>query len=223
MKDKNKLSKILSCLLVLSVYIILGLAVIVESKWVYALVLLSAILMLCLLWRERFNIVKLWAIIMLTYSVLVLAGWDFADIIEKSNNNPLAAMYALMVSLMIPLSQKIIIFILVLGSVFVKPIFKAYRIALSNVIYGPLPDVRGIVKQNRKVYLSHAYKTGQVQVIFRNGSKKKILDTYKAEGVLNPEEHYSLEWEEEMELIVRKYNVYNHEVIMEKQYKVPKY
>lgn len=225
MKDKGKLSKILSCVLFVAVYIILGVAIIVESKWAYALVLLSAILTLCLLWKERFNILKLWAIIMLSYSVLVLIGWDSLDIVEKTNNNPLVVMYLLLAELLTTQSKRIIMFILVLGSVFVKPIFKAYRIALSNVIYGPLPDVRGIVRENRKVYLSYAYKTGQVQVIFRNGSKKKILDAYEAEreDFMNPEDHYSLEWEEEKELIVRKYNVYNHEVIMERQYKVPKY
>lgn len=220
MKDKNKLSEILSCVIAIVVYCILTVAAMVESKWVYALILPIAIVLLCLLWKERFNILKLWAIIMLIYSVLVLAGWSTADI---SKNNPFGVMFGLMAEISARYYGKIIMIILLLGIVFVKPIVKAYRIALSNVIYGPLPDVRGIVKRNRKVYLSHDYKTGQVQVIFRNGSKKKILDAYETEGVLNPEEHYSLEWEEEKKLIVRKYNVYNHEVIMERQYKVPQY
>lgn len=223
MKDKNKLSEILSCVIAIWVYSILTAAIIVEIKWVYALILVSALLMLCLLWKEKFSILKLWAIIMLTYSVLVLIGWDSADIVEKSNSNPLVVMYAALAELFSVFSGKIIILIWGIGILFVKPIVKACRIALSDVFYGPLPDVSGIVKQNRKVYLSHDYKPGQVQVIFRNGSKKKILDSYEAEGVLNPEEHYSLEWEDEKDVIVRKYNVYNHEVIMEKQYKVPKY
>lgn len=222
MKDNNKLSEILSCVIAIAVYSILGAAIIVESKWVYVLILLSAILMLCLLWEERFNILKLWAIIMLIYSALVLTGWN-GGLVEKSNYNPLVAIFVLLVDFFALHSVKIIMIILGVGIIFVKPIVKYFRIALANVIYGPLPEVRGIAKRKRTIYLSHDYNAKQIQVIFRNGRKKKILDTYEAKGILDPEEHYCLEWEEENELIVRKYNAYNHDVIMEKHYKVPQY
>lgn len=59
MKDNNKLSEILSCVIALAVYIILSVAIIVGSKWVYVLISLTAILRLGLLWIERFNIQKL--------------------------------------------------------------------------------------------------------------------------------------------------------------------
>lgn len=60
-------------------------------------------------------------------------------------------------------------------------------------------------------------------MIFRYGRKKKILDAYEAKAVLNLEEHYSLEWQEENKVIVRKYDIYNHNIIMERCYKVPRY
>ncbi len=223
MKNNNKPHDILSCIIAIVVYCILGAAILLESKLAYALILLTAILMLCLLWEERFNILKLWAILMLIYSVFVLIGWNGEALIDKSNGNPLVALFVLLAKAFAIHSAKIVIVILTVGIIFVKPFTRHIRIALSNVIYGPLPDMRGIVKGNRKIYLSRDYHTKQIQVIFRSGSKKKILDTYEAENALNPEDHYSLEWEEEKELIVRKYDVYNHEVIMERQYKVPKY
>lgn len=223
MKDKNKLSEILSFAIAMIVYIILGVAILVESKWVYALILLTAVLMLWLIRKDRFNILKLWAISMLIYSVLVLLGINGVDLLEKTNGNPVVAMLMVVVEMFALLSGRIVLLILVVGIILINPIVKCIRIALADMIYGPLPDVRGIVKQKRKVYFSHAYNAKQIQVIFRNGSQKRILDIYETEGILPSEEHYSLEWKEENELIVRKYNVYNHDVIMEKRYKVPHY
>ncbi len=216
-------NNILSWFLVIAVYIILGLAIIVESKWVYVLIFLTAIVILCLLWKERFNTLKLWAIIMLIYAALVLIGWNGDILVEKTKGNPLVTMFVLLTGVFALHSIKIMMIILGVGIIFVKPIVKCFRIAIGNVIYGPLPEVRKIAKGNRKGYLYHDYHTKQIQIIFRTGSKKKILDAYESKGVLNPEEHYSLEWKDDNELIVRKYNVYNHEIIMERNYKVPRY
>ncbi len=109
MKDNNKLNEILSGVIVIAVYIILSVAIIVGSKWVYVLILLTAILMLVLLWKERFNILKLWAIIMLIYSMRTLIGWNGEVLIGKSNDNPLVATFILLAELFALHSVKILI------------------------------------------------------------------------------------------------------------------
>ena len=162
---------------------------------------------------------------MVVYSLIAILGLHM-ELMKTFDENLPMQLFIAVFELGAIYYGKIVVLALVLGTVFIivfiKPIFNSIRMAVANIVYKPLPYVPRIAKGTRKVYLYRDFGRKQMQLIFRNGSRKKILDTYELEGGME-EEHYSLEWVEESELIVRKYNVYNHEIVMEKQYKIPKY
>ena len=157
---------------------------------------------------------------MTIYSFMAFFGLHM-EMVEKCDNLLVHFVMAILEMCSIHYS-KVVIIVLITLLVFAKYIIAEIRIAVANVIYKPLPNVSRIVKKTRKVYFYKDVANGQIQLVFRNGSKKKILDTYEL-GTEYRKHHYSMEWDEEKELVVRKYDLYSHKVLMEKSYKVPKY
>lgn len=70
-----------------------------------------------------------------------------------------------------------------------------------------MPDVQSIVKGDKRVYLHKDYHKDQIQLIYRQGSKRRILDTYQWDNLRKTQ--YSLEWDGKKQVIVHKYNVSN--------------
>lgn len=153
MKENNKFFEMISVFISFIIYMIITIAIITESKWAYALILITAMTVLFLLWEEKMNILKLWAIILLAYSTLMLLGWNSVKLAQITNKNILVLLILSVINIFAIHSGKIIMLFLVVGVVFVKPFVKYIRRALANVIYGRLPEVKGIVKGNKRVYL----------------------------------------------------------------------
>ena len=86
--------------------------------------------------------------------------------------------------------------------------------------YGKFPRVNGIVKRDRKVYLSHDHHKQLMHVIYRHGKRKKVLDTFSYK--INSNQHFSLEWHEDDRIMVRRYDDWKNVVMMEKELELPK-
>lgn len=220
---KNKIIEIASFIIGLILYIMLTTAIILSSKIVYGFILVCAIVLLCFFWKEKMNILKLWALFMIIYSMLVLCGINSTEIAEKYSDNLLILAFLVVAELFAVNSGKIVIIFLVVGVVLFKPamtfLLKALKHAFLNKKYGPLPNTQWIVKGNKKIYFHKDYDSHCAQLIYRNGSKKRILDTYEMHGF--PDDQFSMELEKE-EIIVRKYNLEKHASIMEKRIKLPR-
>ena len=72
------------------------------------------------------------------------------------------------------------------------------------------------MKGDKRVYLQKDYDKKQVQLIYRQGSKRKILDTYQWEKFSNIQ--YSLKKQGTNCLIVQKYSTKTLKQIEEKKY-----
>jgi hypothetical protein len=225
MKNKNKLIEILSAIIGILLYIVVTVAILTGTKLGYGMVFVTSLVLTALMWNQKMDFLKLWSMIMVVYSFIAILRLHM-ELMENFDDNLPVQLFIAMFELGAIYYRKIVVIVLMLGTAFIfgfrKLIFNSIRMAVANIVYKPLPYVPRIAKGTRKVYLYRDYGKRQLQVIFRNSSKKKILDTYEL-GEKMEEEHYSLEWEDESDLIVRKYDVYNHEIVMERQYKVPKY
>ena len=217
----NKLKEIIGFILGTLFYCTLCAMIIMEFKVVYGFIFVTAAVILYIMWKHPFNLIKLWAIIMFVYSILILLGFTDVRLMKETSNNPLVALFVIVAKMFAYYSSKVMIIFWSIGIVFVKPLIKYTKIALCQKIHGRLPNVHKLAKGRTVVYISKAGKTNEMQLIYSSGKKKKILDTYNTKSNLDPEEHYSLEWVDDDNVVVRKYDVYSHNVIMEKEYRIP--
>lgn len=220
MKDKSKLINVITNGLCIVMYFVIILSILLGSKLGYALVFIVSAMMSVMMWKVKINLIKVLSYVMTIYSFMAFWGLHIA-LVEKSNNFLLNFVMVILEMCSIHYS-KVVVIVLITMLILARYIIAGIRISIANVIYKSLPNVSRIVKKTRKVYFYKDVASGQIQLVFRNGSKKKILDTYEL-GPEHSKQHYSMEWEEEKELVVRKYDLYNHKVLMEKSYKVPKY
>lgn len=222
MKENSKIINIVSFVIVLVLEVVIYLAICWHSKWVYVLILLCACALLLFEWHEKMNILKFWAIIMVIYSPMVLLGPKL-EVWKEAVQGNLPVILLLIVAEMFAMnSAKIVIVLGVISLILFKLYVKAVKITILNKIYGPLPSVSGIVKRDKKVYFHKDLDTKNVQLIYRQGHRKKILDTYPRRGEDWWDFHYSLEWNDEKKVIVRCYNVEEHKLMMEKEVMLPR-
>jgi len=193
------------------------------NKWAYILLLLTSITILIFLWNEEISFFKIYALIMVLYSILGICGLNSVVIAEYFGGNILLLGILAFVELLAIHSWKLVLVFIVACFCFrkfvwefiIKGMFKEIKMGILNRIYGPLPRVHGIVKRDKKVYFHKNYKTNEIQTIYRQGHKKKIIDTDALDEKFYTE--YSLKWDEENYVIIQKYNIEKHKLISEKK------
>ncbi len=117
-------------------------------------------------------------------------------------------------------SGKILILLLGIGAILFKPFVKHIKIMILNKLFGSLPNVNSIVKKDKIVYIHKNYHNSKVQLIYRHGHIKKILEDLETDRLF--EEQYSLEWNEEYIVVLRKYDICTHKMVLEKYIMLPK-
>ena len=86
-------------------------------------------------------------------------------------------------------------------------------------MYGDLPEINHVGRKNQCAYLRYEYGAKRILLIYRNGRRVKVLDTFKYNFV-DTKEQYSLELADDRTLILKAYDVYSHKVLIEKHYNV---
>lgn len=207
------------------IYIILVVELMWHNKAAYVLLLLSACVLLIIIRKAEGGIMmKLWAALIILYSVMVLIGVNGSVLMEKMSGNELIPWIMFLMSaaeMVVVRSSVIILIFLAAGLIFLEPVVKNLEINILNKIYGPLPNVSGIVKKDEKIYFHKDYHNQKLQLIYCHGRKKTILDTYKYNLQITSTTHYSLEWNDEKNVIVRQYDDIKRKMIMEKTIILP--
>lgn len=214
------LKQIGCCIVGVVSYTLLFLAVYEDSRWAAVVVLLSDVILLLGIRKDRFNLLHVMCISTIIYSILILINVN-GEVIMQSNNPILIKILFMVSKIFASYSVSVVLMfsglILVVISLTVNQIVGAARKNIADKVHGTLPHVERVGRRRKCAYLS--YKTEKVNIIYRNGSRVQILDSFDY-NFLNSEEQYSLELIGEHELFVRSYNIYTHKMIMEKSYKI---
>lgn len=136
------------------IYIILVVELMWHNKAAYVLLLLSACVLLIIIRKAEGGIMmKLWAALIILYSVMVLIGVNGSVLMEKMSGNELIPWIMFLMSaaeMVVVRSSVIILIFLAAGLIFLEPVVKNLEINILNKIYGPLPNVSGIVKKMKR-------------------------------------------------------------------------
>ena len=202
----------------------------VEEKWPYVLLLLLSIVVYKISNDSLF--MKMVAVINILYSVFMFvqqlfeSGWPYnLDENTQTVIGTILFVFIILGNMMATVSGIFVLFFgiiigvcwrVVLYMVFGMPGFIATFFLAK--IRGPIPDVQYIAKREKSVYLQKDYRKKQVQLIYRQGSKRKVLDTYDWDVFQTIQ--YSLKKESTNGVIVQKYCMKTFKLIEEKEYTV---
>lgn len=215
----------ISALILRVIYIILVVGLIWHNKAAYVLLLVSACVFLIVIQIAEGGIMmKLWAALIILYSVMVLIGVNGSALMDKMSGNELIPLILILMSaaeILAVRSGVIILLFLLVGLIFLEPLVKEMKINILNKIYGPLPNVSDIVKKDKKIYFHKDYHDRKLQLIYCHGHKKTVLDTYEYHLQIMSATHYSLEWNGDRNVIVRQYDDIKRKIIMEKTIILP--
>lgn len=207
------------------IYIILMVELIWHNKAAYVLLLLSACIFLVVVQTAEGGIMmKIWAVLLILYSIMVLIGISGSVPMEKmSGNAPMSLiMFLMTMAEMVAVRSSVIVPIFfAVGLIFFEPVVKDLKINILNKIYGPLPNVSSIVKKDKKIYFHKDYHDWKLELIYCHGHKKTILNTYKYNSQIMSTTHYSLEWNDERNVIVKQYDDIKRKKIAEETIILP--
>ncbi|MBQ8821133.1 MAG: hypothetical protein IJZ82_00650 [Lachnospiraceae bacterium] len=226
-KILKKIGFVVAFIVYLILYCFVTVLVFEDHKVAYVLVLISATAVLIYQRNDPMNILSFWAIVSLPYSILVLCGLEADVLVDKFGPNVALLAFLVVAELLAHFSGKIVIIVMFfliplffVGLFLVFGFIYTFRVRWRNWIHGEFPHVKGIVKKDRNVYFSHDHHHHQMQVIYRKGRRKKVLDTYPYR--LDSYQHFSLEWEKEDSVMVRRYDNWKHVIMMEKELELPR-
>ena len=155
----HKLQNFLLMILYIFLYSGFTVAVLVHAKWAYVLILLSALVGLLLLWNEEVNIVKVWAILMIPYSLLVLFGLNAEFLVEKYPNNVALIVLFTLAEMLAIFSYKVVAMVLICLIPFLpflgelsKDLVKGFKRRLNDKIYGEFPNVILLKETKRSIF-----------------------------------------------------------------------
>lgn len=202
----------------------------IGTKWPYVLLIMLSIIVYKLL-HDSLSM-KFLMVVNILYSVFMLVqkylNLDWVYKLKDNEQKVLALLFFVFISLgyimSVVSSLYVLVFGFVAGACFRLVLYGISRIPrfLRSVFWekvrGPMPNVQSIAKGDIKVYFQKDYHEEQIQLIYRKGSKKRILDTYQWNDF--QEAHYSLEQHGKNCLIVHKYDPTTSTQVEEKEYKL---
>ena len=205
MKEPGKLDKVIGTITGFALFFAYRIGLGVGAVWPYALLVLLSVLVLVISAEDMF--IKICAITAFLYSVVSLIypafyeRWFWFYFVGKV----LAAAFSMVV----------LFFGFLIGSF--------WRWLIWGLIYGvclfftaskrkELPQTKSIYQKGKWIYLHDNYDDKKTELIYRNGKKKRILDTYPWEENRCPD--YFIEMTGDKSVTVRKYN----KMIAKKEY-----
>lgn len=196
----------------------------VEEKWPYVLLLIFSILVYKL--SSDSLSMKLLEVICILYSVFMLVQQklnpDWLNNLEENGQAVVGILLFVFVFLGNVMATASGIFVLFFGFIvgtgwkLIIRIPKFLYTALLAKVRGPIPDVQCIVKGDKRVYLQKDIGKKEIQLIYRQGSKRKILDTYQWDDYQYVQ--YSLKKQGANCVIVQKYSTKTFKQVEEKEY-----
>lgn len=214
LKGSEKLDMIVGAIGSIALFFAYRIGLGIEARWPYILLAFLSVLILIIFAKDKEVFIKVCAIIITFYSVLSLLKPDLVEKWFAFNfvGKLLAVAFGIFVAF----------FGFLLGSF--------WRWIIWGVIYGgynfimapkrrKLPQTKGIRRRDKSIYLYEDYRNKQTQLIYRQGKKKRILDTYLwANEVIHP--HYAIEWNGDKCVKVEKYNMKSLKKEEEKIYEI---
>lgn len=155
--------------------------------------------------------------------MMVLIEPDMNKMIVQFQDNKPVLLFIAIADMFVVLSSKIMLPALIIMALMHKQIILSIRVAVANKIFGRFPKVESIVKKDKKLYLRKEWHTNTVLLIYsvyRGRSRRRVLDSYKVENVWDEASHFSLEWNEVNQVVVRHYDDLTHKLIVEKEIKL---
>lgn len=202
----------------------------VEEKWPYVLLLILSIVIYKISYDSLF--MKLVAVVNILYSVFMfmqqILNQEWLYSLKENTQAVLGIIFFVFVILGNLMATASGIFVLFFG-IIAGASWRLILYVIAGIpqflctffwskIRGPIPDVQCIVKGDKRVYLQKDFRKKQIQLIYRHGSKKKILDTYQWEEFSNIQ--YSLKKHGTNCMIVEKYSTKTFKQIEEKKYTI---
>ncbi len=237
-KEPGKLDMVIGIIFGICLFFAYRVGLRIGEKWPYVLLLVLSIFLSVLVYMLLSELLsmKFVVVVNILYSVFMLVQdklkIDWLYNLEEEDQKVLGVLLFVIVSLGNLMAAASGIFVLVFGyllggfwrSVLCVIIYGVPRIpkflcsCFWSRVRGPMPDVQSIVKGDKRVYLYKDCHKEQIQLIYRQGSKRRILDTYQWDNLR--ETQYSLEWDGRKQVIVRKYNTTTSRQVEQKEYKI---
>ena len=203
----------------------------VGENWSYVLLLALSILVYIILSEGDSIFIKFAVMVNILYSVFMLVQHklklDWLYNLEENEQEVIGVLLFVFILIGNLMGMASGIFVLAFGII----VGVSWRFILYAVIYGvpqilrsvflskvrrSIPDVQGIVRGDRRVYIHKDYHKAQIQLIYRKGARKRILDTYQWKDCAATQ--YSLEWDGKNRVTVRKYNTMTSRQLEEREY-----
>lgn len=199
-------------------FVVLSVAILEESIIAAVVVLTGNVIFLFFLSKERFNLLHFMCITSIIYSLMVIIGVN-SESISRMENNAIVGILYLIAQRFAIMSGKIVLLLMAFVSVILSPVIDIIRRAIAKRVYGDLPEINHVGRKNQCAYLRYEYGEKRILLIYRNGRRVKVLDTFEYNFV-DTKEQYSLELADDRTLILKAYDVYSHKVLIEKHYNV---
>lgn len=224
----GKLDFVIGIILGFTLFFVYRVGLGVEEKWPYVLLLILSIVVYMI--SEDQLLMKFVAVVNILYSIFMLVqemiNPDFLNNLEEGNQTVIGIVIWIFVFLGKLTATASGIFVLFFGFivgvgwrlvlyVFVN-IPKFLRTFFWSKVRGPIPNVQCLVKGDKRIYLQQDFLKKEVLLIYRQGHKKKILDTYQGDEYEDVQ--YSLKKHSKNGVIVQKYSTITFKQIGEKEY-----
>ncbi len=231
-KEPGKLDIALGVIFGIILFFAYRIGLAVGEKWPYVLLLILTIFIYILSWESNWLFRKFFAVLNISYSLFMLVfDKHWMDKWEKEQIGITILLFAFVFLgniMAVASSIFVLIFGLIAGTfwrmglymiIYIIPRIPGFlRSAFWAKVRGPLPDVQSIVKGDKRVYLHKDYEEHQIQLIYRQGTRRRILDTYQWKEFLK--EHYSLEWDSQNCVTVYRYDAMISKKVEEKKYQI---